>query len=606
MRRCRIFLISSLVILAGSTSRAADTIAYTVQFSPSGDATLDALLRQTSSLTALQQKLPATPFALIGRAEADKAQFLIVLHSLGYYFGRVGITILGFAPNDPDLLDALNRAPAGQRVTVQITPQPGPLFLLGKVDITNLPPGFTPPALVKPGQPARAGPILAATPALTTALHNAGYAFATVSPPLAVAELATQRLDVTYNVVPGARKTVGPIRFSGLQRTDADFLRRHIPLQPGQPYSDKALAAARASLLSLGLFTGVSPQLEHPAAPGGPVPILFRTTMQKRHAVTLSGAYATDSGGTISTSWEDRNLFTRAETLTLTATATGLGGTGTTGPGYNLKSVFTKPDFYARGQVLALSLGAVKRSLTAYSRKAVLAGATLTRPLTPQIGLAYGPTFTSEQVQQEGTDRTYVLLQLPVTLTYDTADSLLEPTRGINASFSVTPTQPVMGHARTFVILQGGAATYVSLEPHARGILALRGQVASIQGTTQFEVPPDQRFYAGGSSTVRGYTYQTIGPLFPDDNPEGGLALDAASVEFRQRVGKSFGIVPFVDAGQVSAGSRPFNGKVRVGAGLGGRYYTSIGPIRLDLAFPLTRIAKSNAFAIYIGLGEAF
>jgi translocation and assembly module TamA len=154
--------------------------------------------------------------------------------------------------------------------------------------------------------------------------------------------------------------------------------------------------------------------------------------------------------------------------------------------------------------------------------------------------------------------------------------------------------------------MQAAAATYFSVEHDARGVIALRGQAASIQGVPQFGVPPDQRLYAGGSGTVRGYTYQTIGPLFADDNPEGGLGMDAGSVEFRQRIGKSFGVVPFVDAGQVDAGSAPFTGTLRVGIGIGARYYTSIGPIRVDIAMPLTRVAVSGAFALYVGLGEAY
>jgi translocation and assembly module TamA len=256
--------------------------------------------------------------------------------------------------------------------------------------------------------------------------------------------------------------------------------------------------------------------------------------------------------------------------------------------------------------VLNVSLEGLKQSLTAYDRTAVLAGVSLTRPLTPHIALTYGPAFEQERVLQEGVSRDYVLLQFPVTLAYDTADSLLEPTKGVNASITLTPTEPVIGERNPFLITQGSAATYLAVEPEARGIIAIRGQIGSILGASQFGVPPDQRFYAGGSGTVRGYTYQTIGPLFPDDNPEGGLAVDAVSLEFRQHVGRSFGLVPFVDAGQVSATSAPFTGTLRVGVGLGVRYYTGIGPIRVDVAMPLTRVAGSGAFALYIGLGEAF
>ncbi len=133
-----------------------------------------------------------------------------------------------------------------------------------------------------------------------------------------------------------------------------------------------------------------------------------------------------------------------------------------------------------------------------------------------------------------------MLLQFPVSLAYVTTNSALEPTRGVNASVTLTPTEPAFGGASAFLIAQAVAATYIAVERDARGIIALRGQVASIQGTTQFDVPPDQRFYAGGSGTVRGYTYQTIGPLFPDDIPEGGLAMDACQPGIPPACGGAF------------------------------------------------------------------
>jgi len=336
------------------------------------------------------------------------------------------------------------------------------------------------------------------------------------------------------------------------------------------------------------------------------VPVLFRVTEQKRHAVTIGGAYATDSGFTLSSSWEDRNVFRHGETLAFTLAASGLGGTGNTSPGYDVKGVFAKPDDLAIGQTLTLSAEAVKESITAYNRTALLANGQLSRPITPHLTFGYGLGFVTESIEQEGTTRNYVLAQLPLALTYSTADSVLEPTKGVNANLTLTPTKPLAGGAGSFIIAQASAATYLAVEPGARGLLALRALVGSIQGASQFQVPADQRFYAGGSGTVRGYTYQTVGPLFPDDIPEGGNSIDAGTIEFRQRILKNFGIVPFVDAGQVSASSAPFQGIMSIGAGLGLRYYTSIGPIRADFAIPLKRTAGSGAFALYIGLGEAF
>jgi translocation and assembly module TamA len=137
-------------------------------------------------------------------------------------------------------------------------------------------------------------------------------------------------------------------------------------------------------------------------------------------------------------------------------------------------------------------------------------------------------------------------------------------------------------------------------------VLALRGLAATILGASANDLPPDQRLYAGGSGTVRGFAYQSIGPQFADGNPEGAKSVDAATLEFRQRIGEDWGGAAFVDAGQASAAGAPFTGTVEVGAGLGARYYTSIGVLRLDLAVPLTHIDGGDTFEIYAGLGQAF
>ena len=137
-------------------------------------------------------------------------------------------------------------------------------------------------------------------------------------------------------------------------------------------------------------------------------------------------------------------------------------------------------------------------------------------------------------------------------------------------------------------------------------MLALRGLIGERGGANQFDLPPDKRFYAGGSATVRGYKYQSVGPQFPDRNPQGGTAVTAGTVEFRQRILGNYGVAVFADAGQVTANGPPFAGSWHVGVGAGARYYTPIGPIRLDVAFPLNRQPGGDSFELYIGIGQAF
>lgn len=594
------------LVCSPSAAFAADPVHYQVTFAPTGNQELDGLLKQSSALVALRSKLPPAPFALIGRSRTDQDQFLIVLHSLGYDSGQIKILIDGMALDNPALLAYLNQLPARQDAQVNIAVDKGPLYSLGDIRISGLPSGFTPDLKIHPGQSARAAPVLQARDQLTTALQNAGYAFAKVDEPYASANQTTHQLNISYAVHSGPRVDIGDISFSGLKRTNVAFLRRNINLNPGQPYSTIALENARNTLLGFGIFSSVT-AMPAKTAQDGQVPIDFHVTELKRHTVSISASYATDTGFSIGTSWKDRNLFGQAESLTLSSAINGIAGNSTDSLGYDLKGVFIKPSYYVRNQTLTLSAEAVKESLTAYDRKGIILDGSLSRPITGNTSISYGLTFVNELVKQEGVSHTYVLAQFPIVFNWNNTNNLLEPTSGNKIALSLTPTYPVVGKRhRPFVILLANSSVYLPVEPKAWGVIAVHAVLGSIQGTSQFNVPPDQRFYAGGSGTVRGYSYQTIGPLFPDDKPEGGLAIDAINFEFRQHVTKNIGIVPFVDAGQVSAGSRPFKGKMQVGYGLGFRYYTGIGPIRLDLAFPVRRTPGSGAFALYIGLGEAF
>ena len=131
--------------------------------------------------------------------------------------------------------------------------------------------------------------------------------------------------------------------------------------------------------------------------------------------------------------------------------------------------------------------------------------------------------------------------------------------------------------------------------------------LGSITGAPLAETPPDLLFTAGGGNSVRGYSFKSIGVEQANGRITGGASLIETTVEFRQRISDSFGAVAFVDAGIV--GDDPFSGfsdDVKVGVGLGVRYYTGLGPIRLDVAVPLDPGDDDAGFAIYAGIGQAF
>ena len=141
-----------------------------------------------------------------------------------------------------------------------------------------------------------------------------------------------------------------------------------------------------------------------------------------------------------------------------------------------------------------------------------------------------------------------------------------------------------------------------------RSVLAGRASFGTIPGGTADNIPFDKLFYAGGGGSVRGFAYQSAGPRDAFNNPLGGASVVEGSVEFRQRIGKSFGAVAFVDAGSAYTDTMPNFSQFapRIGTGAGVRYYTDFGPARLDVGVPLNKRDGDAPFGIYVSIGQAF
>ena len=242
----------------GPTTRAADPLPYNVSLATTGNTAIDQALHDASVLISLNTTAPVGPFALVTRAREDAARFGDVLHSFGYYDGRIDLTIDGRALDDPGLTDALEAAPATPPAQVAVGFTLGPLFHLGTVSITgSLPLGFPANLGIRTGDPARAADVLAAGDHLLAALREAGYALATVAPPAATLHPAEQTLDVAYAVNAGPRVNLGPITISGLKTVHEAYVRNRLTLHQGDRYDPDKIEANRADLAGLGVFSEV-------------------------------------------------------------------------------------------------------------------------------------------------------------------------------------------------------------------------------------------------------------------------------------------------------------------------------------------------------------
>ena len=600
----------SLVILAGlgpsGRLQAADPQPYTVKLKPTGDPALDAALSGSSTLISLQKSAPVAGFALTERARQDAQRFDTALRSFGYYKATVTTTIAGHPLDDSSLPATIDAAPANPPLEVAVSFNLGPQFKLGSVTIsTKVPPDISDHLELKPGQPALSAKILTEQTRLQEALRSDGYPLAKVPTPIAILHPDQNVLDVDFQPDTGKKADIGPISFSGLKDMNESFLRRRLLIHQGELYSPQAIEKARQDLSSVGVFSVVRADPASALDANGQLPVTFDLTERPLHAVDLGVAYSTDLGVNFTTAWHDRNLFGNAEQLNLTAAAQ-LGGDAVTKPGYSVGAQFVKPDYLRRDQTLEFDLNAIKQSLQAYDQTALLEKVAINRKLSPHWTVSLGLSGEQESILQEDVTRHYNLVGIPASIKYDSTTNLLDPTKGIRATLSVTPTESIGSRDATFFIAQLAASTYLDVFDNGRSIVALRGLVGQVSGAGVFDIPPDQRFYAGGSSTVRGYRYQTLGPQFPDRLPIGGTAISTGTIELRQRILSSYGVVGFVDVGQVSSNGAPFTSDWHEGVGVGARYYTSIGPIRLDVAVPVNKLPGGDKFEIYVGIGQAF
>lgn len=620
-------------------AHAADPQGYKVEFVSVGNSEIDDTLKATSDLQSLRSGAPVGPFGLIARARSDMDRLKIVLESFGYYESAVVIKIDGMPLNDPSLGEALTALPKDSDARVVISFDLGMIYSLRRIEIDGeVPPTINAQNIVGliPGQAAIASNVLAGGNRLQTALQEQGYAFAKVDPPVAYEDAEAPVLDLTFHVVTGPKATVGQVRIVGLQRVHESLVRKRLRLHTGELFRPSAIERARQDILALNVFAQVSVQIGQKVDDSGGVPVTFRVRERLRHALTGNTAYSSDLGASGGVSWTDRNVFGNAEQLTFAASVINLSGSDVTGPGYDTSVKYTIPEFLHRDQSLQFAVGALEQSLQAYDQNAKTASATLSRKISALWTVSAGVSTSYQHVTQIQMIDDYTLLGLPLTIAYDSTDlasPLDDPVHGFRGSLNVTPTLSVGHPNATFFISQFKLATYFDLDhllPTAPGRTVLAGRVLAgmAVGAADLSLPPDQRFYAGGSGTVRGYKYQGVGPTFNlppcnaktapgtcsppgtvvlTDIPTGGTTIVAGSLELRQRFGTNFGAATFVDAGKLTGTAIATDNNVRFGVGAGVRYYTPIGPIRFDVAVPVDRRKNiDDSFEVYIGLGQAF
>ncbi|MDN3562780.1 autotransporter assembly complex family protein [Paeniroseomonas aquatica] len=591
------------------------TLPYAVEVVPSGDSRLDAALSAVSQLVSLREQAPTSVGGVLGRAEGDRERLQQALRSEGYWAGVARITIDGTPLGDPELLARLEAAPRGTPVPVRITVEPGQAYRVSSIAVRGTEPAEQPvvdaavatPFGIAPGDVARAEPVLAAERILLDRLLAAGHPLAVQAGRDTTVDHGARTMEIAWRLAPGPAATFAPPVVEGAVGVDPDFLRRQAGRIAGEPYSPATLEKARREMMALGPFGSVRARAAERLDAEGRLPTTFTVSERARHAVGVTAAYETNYGPTVKVYWEHRNLFGGAERLRIEGEVARIGTGGALDQmTYRTGATYRSPGVFGRDLTLVASIGALRERLEAYDRDAATASLFLERRLTEQWTVRAGPTAEFGSIGPPGGTLTpYQIVGVLFGGRYDGTDSLLDPSKGWRAEGTVTPSYSLRDNA-PFVPLRLVASTYWDVLGDRRSILAVRGGLGSLLGAGRADVPRHLRYYAGGGGSVRGFDYQSIGPRDERNRPNGGASLVEGSLEWRQRVYGDFGAVAFVDAGAVSNSSLPDTSNLRVGAGLGVRYYTAIGPVRADVALPVVRQPGSSGYGLYVGIGQAF
>jgi translocation and assembly module TamA len=572
-----------------------------------------------NALSALKDDNDAPNAAVVSaRAKEDEGLAVRLMHSIGYY-DAVASSAIEQMPNQPG------------RVRATLTALPGALYKIGSITVRAEP--TVPTGLIERELPLRVGEaidaerIQGAEANVSLKLPQLGYAFAEVGQRDILLDDVTHLGDYTLPVTIGPRGSFGRIVTKG----DGVFAVDHIEVlrryEQGELYDARKVDDLREALVATSLFSsvGVEPQRTGRPGPDGTEEVDLLVTQNKgpQRSLAAQAGYGTGQGFRVQGSWTHRNLFPPEGALI----ASGVAGTQEQGVGVT----FRRSNAGQRDRTFALVASANRQNYDAFEAFTGTLSARMSYDSTPiwqkRSTYFYGAELvgTNEDVYDFGLSnrvrRTYFIGAIPLFLGYDTSDDLLNPTRGFRVKLNVSPEASINRGTRPYARTMLEGTAYFPLGNSF--VIAGRARAGAIGGISRDNLAPSRRYYAGGGGSVRGFGFQELGPKTEEPNPDfdptdpdekdsptifrpvGGRSFNEFAIEARYRFG-NFGIVPFVDAGQVYDSALPTGSNIRFGAGIGGRFYTNFGPFRIDVATPLKRQPGESKIALYLSIGQAF
>lgn len=583
---------------------------YKVTFSSSESGAVENAARNASSLLKDEAEPASGAAGLIAKARGDYRRIIAALYNEGHYGAAVSIRIGG--------VEAANLAPdvnLPDPVDVTIAVTAGPLFTFNNVAIVNQAPATSDPhdEVDLPvmrgygaGQVARSSVILTAEQLAVQAWQQQGYAKAAVVGRDVVADHATNTVDVTITVNPGRLAAFGDITVTGTQAMNPDFVRQQTGLVVGQEYDPDDLTRAQKRLDRLEVFRAARFQAAQDISADGLLPYQLVVEELPGRRFGAGASYSTVDGLGLEGFHLWRNLFGQAERLRLDARVASIAWPIDTAQfDYMFGGTFTKPGFLTPDTDLVAAISAERTIYPTYTETSAQGRVGLSHYFSDELTAEGGVVYERARFDDVFGTRDFSTLGIYAGATFDGRDSTVDPTEGFYIAGNAEPYYD-FSFGKMGLRLTAEGRTYFGFSENDQFVLAGRVKAGALLGPALSEIAPDKLFFAGGGGSVRGYAHKSIGVDDGKGGVTGGRYLLEASLEARAKVTNDIGVVGFVDGGYVAADTFPGLEDLRLGVGAGIRYYTGLGPLRLDVAIPLNKRAGDPDYAIYAGIGQAF
>jgi translocation and assembly module TamA len=568
-----------------------------------GSEELSDAVTEASMVRSLQAQGQTDPQDMLAAARSDYARILAALYAKGHYSVAVGILIDGREAADIPALEAPRSIS-----TIRIVVDPGQPFRFGLARVaplaagTELPEGFQRDAI------AESGAVKSAVDVAIGAWREAGHAKAFVTADEVVADHAARRIDADVRLDPGPRLRFGRLEITGEERMREQRIRKIAGLPVGETFSETELRRAESRLRRTGIFASVALTEDDQITAPDLLGITAAVVEQKPRRYSLGVEVASLDGVSLQASWLHRNLLGGGERLEVKGDVTNI-GSGVSGVDYGVEVTLDRPATLSPDTTAGLVLSYSHEDEIDYNLDAASFGLRFSHVFSETLTARIGLTYNYLDGRDPGGQFYFRNLSLPIGVTLDRRDVANNPTTGFYLDATA---KPFVGFGTTGSGLRAtvDGRAYRSLGEPGRFVFAARVQAGAIYGSGLLETPRDDLFFSGGGGTVRGQPYRSLGVAvsrgFGPQFQIGGKFFLAGSLELRAKVSDRIGVVGFVDWGSI--GIDGFGGDFansHAGAGLGLRYDTGLGPIRVDVAAPISG-TTGDGVQFYVGLGQSF